>query len=123
MNQDYSGFTRPEKEMQALMGIMKLKNIGRFDEQTVKFKKSTFQTKVLECIYELTCFPSSSTRKDLAILLSMPEKSVQVWFQNSRQANKRLKNQISIQNTEIFEVTVPQILEIIKNVKICLNYQ
>ncbi|ELA41752.1 uncharacterized protein VICG_01256 [Vittaforma corneae ATCC 50505] len=123
MNQDYFGLPKPEKELHALMGIMKLRNVGKFDEQNVKFKKSAFQTKVLECVYEITCFPSSSTRKDLAILLSMPEKSVQVWFQNSRQANKRLKNHVSMQNTEIFEVTVPQILEIIKNVKISLNYQ
>lgn len=123
MNHNYPELTKPEKEMTALLGILKLRNFGRFEEQNVKFKKSTFQTKVLECIYEITCFPSSNTRKDLAILLSMPEKSVQVWFQNSRQANKRLKALTPIQNTEVFEVTVPQILEIIKDVKIRLNYQ
>ncbi len=122
MNQDYLRFPKPEKETNALLGIMKLRNVGRFDEQNVKFKKSAFQTKVLECIYEITQFPSSNTRKDISILLSMPEKSVQVWFQNSRQANKRLKNQPPVQNTEAFELTVAQILDIIKDVKAQLNY-
>jgi len=121
MNQEYFKFQRPKRELYALMGILKLKNTGKFDEQNVKFKKSAFQTKVLEHVYEITCFPSSITRKDLAILLSMPEKSVQVWFQNSRQANKRLKNQAPAHNTEVFEVTVEQILEIINEVKKSLS--
>lgn len=117
MNLKQAKTVEKEKEMEALMGIMKLKHIGRFDEQNIKFKKSMFQTKVLECIYEITNFPSSNTRKDLAILLSMPEKSVQVWFQNSRQANKRTRNQNPSHNNEVLDVSVEKILEIIKSVK------
>lgn len=123
MNQKHIGSVEPEKEVQALMGIMKLRNVGKFKEQTVKFKKSLFQTRVLEGVYEITNFPSTSTRKDLAILLSMPEKSVQVWFQNSRQANKKTRNQNVIQSSEVFDVSVGEILEIIKTVKLGINFE
>lgn len=108
---------RPEKEIQAVMGIMKLRNTWKFDEQTIKFKKSPFQTKVLERMFGITNFPSSATRKDLSLLLSMPEKSIQVWFQNARQANKRMKISSRGENSEIYDISVAQILEIMRSVK------
>lgn len=108
---------RPEKEIQAIMGIMKLRNTWKFEELTIKFKKSPFQTKVLERIFRITNFPSSATRKDLSLLLSMPEKSIQVWFQNARQANKRMRISNEGENSEIYDISVVQILEIMRSVK------
>lgn len=112
----------PDKEIQAVMGIMKLRNTRKFEEQNIKFKKSPFQIKVLEKIFKITNFPSSSTRKDLSLLLCMPEKSIQVWFQNARQAIKRTKTFSEGENSEIYNIPVSQILEIMKNVKKSLGY-
>lgn len=108
---------QPEKEIQAVMGIMKLRNTWKFEDQNIKFKKSPFQIKVLEKIFRITNFPSSSTRKDMSLLLCMPEKSIQVWFQNARQAIKRTKTHSEGEFSEIYDISVPQLLEIMRNVK------
>lgn len=117
MLQKQFAVNKPEKEIQAVMGIMKLRNAWKFEELTIKFKKSPFQTKVLERVFRITNFPSSTTRKDLSLLLSMPEKSIQVWFQNARQANKRMKVFNEGENTEIYDISVAQILEIMRIVR------
>ena len=75
MNQKYFVFGFMDKELQAIVGLLKLKRSGTTEENHTKFKKSPFQIEVLKKIYETICFPSSNTKKDLSILLSMPEKS------------------------------------------------
>ncbi len=85
-----------EKELEALMGILKLKR-GNYSNLNwpEKIKKTPFQIKVLQEIFKITEFPSTSTRKNLSILLSIPQRSIQVWFQNTRQAKKKQKNYFS----------------------------
>jgi len=122
MLQRQYGMTQPDKEIQAVMGIMKLRNTWKFEEPNIKFKKSPLQIKVLEKIFRITNFPSSNTRKDLSLLLCMPEKSIQVWFQNARQAIKRTKTFSEGEKSEIYDIPVCQILEIIGNVKKSLDY-
>lgn len=116
-----SKFNVQEKELEALVGIMMLKNTWRFEDLNIKFKKSPFQIKVLEKIFKITNFPSSKTRKSLSALLCMPDKSIQVWFQNTRQANKRSNLACSIEQTEIFDISEMQLIEIMEDVKASLE--
>ncbi|KAI5168647.1 hypothetical protein PAEPH01_0300 [Pancytospora epiphaga] len=85
-----STHTELEKELEAAIGILKLKHVTlkppSFSE---KIKKTPFQVKVLRKLFKITQFPSTATRKDLSILLSIPQRNIQVWFQNMRQARKR----------------------------------
>lgn len=118
MIQRYTKSEIIEKELQALSGMIKLRYVSKFRNYCSKFKKSAFQTKVLKSVYEITCFPSSSTRKDLAILLTMPEKSVQIWFQNTRQADKRSKISNSVfQSETVVNISIQVLLRIMKNAR------
>lgn len=47
------------------------------------------QTRILGQVLEKTWFPPSETRLRLAQLLNVPERTVQVWFQNQRQKAKQ----------------------------------
>lgn len=113
MNQ---GSVQTEKELQALSGMVKLRYIDKFKRKYSKFKKSAFQIKVLKSVYSITSFPSSDTRKDLAILLSIPEKCVQIWFQNARQADKKSKSQ-KLEYSEIIGISIIDLIRIMKSIK------
>lgn len=121
MNQKYFVFGFIDSELQAIVGLIKLRRHGKDEECHTKFKKSPFQIEVLKKIYETISFPSSATKRDLSILLSMPEKSVKVWFQNSRQAYKRAHGNSNLTFSETYDIPIAQILEIIKNVKQCMS--
>lgn len=79
-----------ERELEAVVGMLKLRKSFVFRKSySEKVKKSPFQTKVLQELFKITAFPSTATRKDLALILSIPPRSIQVWFQNARQASKK----------------------------------
>ncbi|RKP34842.1 Homeodomain-like protein, partial [Dimargaris cristalligena] len=44
------------------------------------------QVHVLNQVFEQTYFPSTEVRRQLALQLSMTPRTVQIWFQNKRQA-------------------------------------
>ena len=79
-----------ERELEAILGMLKLRR-GKMTHAkwTEKVKKTPFQTGVLREIFKITEFPSTTTRRDLALLLSIPQRSIQVWFQNTRQAKRK----------------------------------
>lgn len=81
---------KKDKTCEALLGLLKLKRdkTQMFVRPTVYKYKSDFQRKVLCQVYNITPYPSSLTRNDLGILLNMHPRSVQIWFQNSRQSFK-----------------------------------
>lgn len=90
----------PEKELEAVLGIMKFKKGGKEQHMSnEKIKKTPFQIKVLHELFKITQFPSTATRKDLALLLSIPARSIQVWFQNTRQARKKQKTGVESENS------------------------
>jgi hypothetical protein len=122
MNPKYFVFGFMDKELQAIVGLIKLRKGDMTEDNHTKFKKSPFQIEVLKKIYETITFPSSNTKKDLSILLSMPEKSVKVWFQNSRQAFKRSNSDASLTYSETYDLPVAKILEIIRNVRQSMTY-
>ncbi|PIA16204.1 Homeodomain-like protein, partial [Coemansia reversa NRRL 1564] len=51
-------------------------------------RASPHQLKVLNDIYLKTAFPSTETRNRLARELGMTPRTVQIWFQNKRQASR-----------------------------------
>ncbi|KAK6089656.1 hypothetical protein P3W45_001422 [Vairimorpha bombi] len=80
-----------EKEFDALVGILKLGNRKKTHCDTkTKLKKNIKQKKVLETIFKMTSYPSSITQQDLAILLQIPQRSIQIWFQNARHKMKNI---------------------------------
>ncbi|KIP10875.1 hypothetical protein PHLGIDRAFT_184498 [Phlebiopsis gigantea 11061_1 CR5-6] len=67
-------------------------------EPTIKKKRKRAdaeQLKVLNETYNRTAFPSTEERIDLAKKLGMSARSVQIWFQNKRQAMRQSSRQAS----------------------------
>ncbi|KLO14598.1 homeobox-domain-containing protein [Schizopora paradoxa] len=50
------------------------------------------QLKILNEVYNRTAFPTTEERMDLAKKLDMSARSVQIWFQNKRQASRQNRN-------------------------------
>ncbi|EQB59899.1 homeobox domain-containing protein [Vairimorpha apis BRL 01] len=78
------------KEWQSLLGLLKLRRISttanKYGKQT---RKTRFQTLVLNNVFEISKFPSTSTIIDIALLINVHPKSIQKWFQNTRQMTKK----------------------------------
>ncbi|ORX47188.1 homeobox-domain-containing protein [Hesseltinella vesiculosa] len=55
-------------------------------------RASPAQIMVLEHIFDHTAFPSTALRQELGEKLGMNPRAVQIWFQNKRQASKRLQS-------------------------------
>lgn len=78
------------RELEAALGLLKL---GGF--QTNRYcagkqvRKTRLQTSVLSKVFEISRFPSSKTILDLALLINIHPKSVQKWFQNTRQTMRK----------------------------------
>lgn len=56
-------------------------------------RTTTDQLRILEAAYATTKVPNQELRRDLAAQLGMTNRRVQIWFQNKRAKEKRLKNQ------------------------------
>lgn len=52
-------------------------------------RASPWQTQILERVFAQTAFPTSSLRAELGFELGMTSRSIQIWFQNKRQAVRR----------------------------------
>lgn len=74
----------------SIIGILRLRNFQRREFSVEKIRKTSLQKRVLQEVYELTDFPSTNTREELALLLGLPHRSIQVWFQNKRQKNRKM---------------------------------
>lgn len=86
MNSDKDSEKRKALEADAICGLLKFTGMRRKRNFVgEKIKKSQLQQNVLKKVYDITNFPSTETRNELALLLSIPQRSVQVWFQNRRQ--------------------------------------
>ncbi|KAL0139608.1 hypothetical protein V8B55DRAFT_1577917 [Mucor lusitanicus] len=48
------------------------------------------QTQALQRVFDTTAFPSTGLRENLARHLGMPPRTVQIWFQNKRQAARKV---------------------------------
>lgn len=83
--------TSEMKELVAdsILGILKLKRLQRKDIGIEKVRKTSLQKRVLQELYKYTDFPSTTTREELALLLGLPYRSIQVWFQNKRQKHRK----------------------------------
>ncbi|KAI4290809.1 hypothetical protein PAPHI01_0083 [Pancytospora philotis] len=79
-----------ERELEAALGILKLRHGPQQPANWYeKIKKTPFQTQVLREVFKATQFPTPGTRRDLALLLAIPQRCIQIWFQNARQAGRR----------------------------------
>lgn len=83
---------RKALEADALCGLLKFTGMRRKKHFAgEKVKKSQLQQNVLKKVYDITNFPSTETRNELALLLGIPQRSIQVWFQNRRQITRKIK--------------------------------
>lgn len=77
-------------EVDAVLGLLKINSLRRRKSYYgMKVKKTLLQQSVLKTVYDITNFPSTETRNELALLLGISQRSVQVWFQNKRQICKK----------------------------------
>lgn len=85
-------YTTNERELEAAIGIVKLRHEPQDAANWYeKVKKSPFQVKVLREVFKITPFPSIGLRRDLSVLLAIPQRCIQIWFQNTRQAERKGK--------------------------------
>ncbi|KAM0675271.1 hypothetical protein GVAV_001096 [Gurleya vavrai] len=54
---------------------------------------------MLKEVYKITEYPSTETRYNIATILNMQPRSIQIWFQNTRQSSKELDLPISDTST------------------------
>nr|AGE95616.1 homeobox domain containing protein [Encephalitozoon cuniculi] len=82
--------TKNLRELEAALGLLKLSGFQMNRYCTGKqMRKTRLQTCVLNRIFEISRFPSSKTIVDLALLINVHPKSIQKWFQNTRQAIRK----------------------------------
>lgn len=104
-------------EVDAIVGILKFSSDCRRKSFVgEKVKKSQLQQNVLKKVYEITNFPSTETRCELALLLGIPQRSVQVWFQNRRQITRKKGDRVdeSDKDDECFDVPTCRLIDMIK---------
>lgn len=119
--------------IEAAIGLLKLNSGVRRKRLGEKVKKTAFQQAVLRKVFEKTKFPSTDTRNNLSILLDIPTRSIQVWFQNRRQISRRkekkdvgglvneyqkfVEKSHKSSDEEVYDVPLEELLEIIESCK------
>lgn len=123
----WSDFACTTEECEAILGLMKLNRIfisRTFQQQGYKCK-SEFQLNVLNDILKLVPYPNSEMRETLGIILDICPRSIQIWFQNTRQSlTTTLKysfynlKSASLSTKDIFNIVIKRINNIVtKNVR------
>ncbi|KAM0680570.1 hypothetical protein GINT2_001258 [Glugoides intestinalis] len=75
-----------EDNYTAFIGLLKLKRGDLLhSNKKIRTHKNDFQKALLIDILQITKFPSSDTREELALILNHTARSIQIWFQNNRQ--------------------------------------
>lgn len=64
----------------------KRKRTANTDKKVKRRRATSYQLQVLNKVFEQTFFPSTQLRADLGQQLGMSPRTVQIWFQNRRQA-------------------------------------
>lgn len=112
---------RKELEIQAYLGLIRLKRSQRLHLEIGKCRKSPFQILVLTEVFKLTGYPSTQTKMDLSLLINLPIQAIQVWFQNERRSRRRRLKKISggtvFSENEFFEISILTLVEIIEKIK------
>lgn len=118
------------KEWEAALGMLKLNRYKRYDTRYGRqIRKTRLQTNVLNSVFEITKFPSTATIVDLALLINIHPKSIQKWFQNTRQTSKKkvrteeeeevasLRNESKNEDFSIVDISIPTLVLLIENAK------
>ncbi|KAF9762294.1 Homeobox protein HD-11 [Nosema granulosis] len=117
------------KEWEAALGLLKLNRYKRYDTRYGRqIRKTRLQTNVLNAVFDITKFPSTSTIVDLALLINIHPKSIQKWFQNTRQTSKKkgrmedeeeasLRNEGKNEEFSIVDISIPTLVLLIENAK------
>ncbi|EOB12235.1 Homeobox protein HD-11 [Nosema bombycis CQ1] len=121
------------KEWEAALGLLKLNRYKRYDTRYGRqIRKTRLQTHVLNLVFEITKFPSTSTIVDLALLINIHPKSIQKWFQNTRQTLKKknkgedyeyeiTRNEIRCEmkndDISIVDISIPTLVLLVENAK------
>lgn len=102
------------RELEAALGLLKLGIFQRNIYTTRRqIRKTRLQTSVLYRVFEISKFPSTKTIFDLSLLINIHPKSIQKWFQNTRQSfKKRKKKAIPILNDNVTKYKDPNIFDV-----------
>ncbi|KAH9411797.1 hypothetical protein HK407_03g05470 [Ordospora pajunii] len=81
------------REMSGVLGLLKLMRDGEDTQQMgeVRTRKTMFQMTALKEVFKITAHPSKMTKIDLALMIKLPLKAVQIWFQNERSRKENLE--------------------------------
>lgn len=115
-NYDFLDKKFKKNEVTAIFGLMKL-NDPQYITNSTKYHKSDLQTRFLEEIYKVTNFPSTESRIDIAYLLSMPHRSVQVWFQNKRQRTRTVDHNL---RDYFYDISLEELIVIL--LRVCKEF-
>ncbi|ADM12223.1 Homeodomain-containing transcription factor [Encephalitozoon intestinalis ATCC 50506] len=108
-------------EGEAILGLIKLRRLS--DKSYLGLSgykyKTRVQVYVLKQVFEITPYPPHDTRQNLAILLNMSPRTIQIWFQNSRSVSKDLKKDNSSKDQESQR---PSRIKIVSNWNVPIKY-
>lgn len=102
-------------EIEAIYGLLAINSLKKSKRSKIKVKKTQLQQNVLSRIYSITRLPSTKTRNDIALLIGISPRSVQVWFQNRRQCDK--SNNKNDFNDDISDISSNELFYIVINCK------
>ncbi|KAF9761938.1 Homeobox protein HD-7 [Nosema granulosis] len=78
-----------ENQLHAALGLLKLSK-GHEQKSSLDISRKTeFQKTALKKIFNLTKYPTKQTREDMALLLALSPKTIQIWFQNERKLRRK----------------------------------
>jgi hypothetical protein len=122
MNKEKS---RGLNEINAALGLLMLWRTGRRSraEPGTRTTKTAFQRLVLRGVFSITRHPSAMTKHDLSLMINLPLRTIQIWFQNER--NKRQRpgraseaDANSSQSADIGPLTIFDIILFVLNEKL-----
>eukprot|EP00866_Antonospora_locustae_P000334 jgi/Antlo1/334/1660 len=105
---------RVEEDMaEAVLGLLLLRSTVNRTVERPRSEKTSRELSFLEDIFEISCYPDGGTKQVLSLLLGMPPKTIQIWFQNRRRclkstvrrgvlAEKNRKSESQMQNERLY---------------------
>lgn len=80
-----------EETAEVVFSLLKLRTLEAQKESVSIYKaRNDYRKNFLQTVFDICRYPSTDTIENISILLHLPFRKIQVWFQNMRN-NKRVK--------------------------------
>lgn len=105
------------REVNAALGLLKLIREKEDPKGSyMRTRKTTFQMMVLKEVFRITQHPSTSTKMDLGLMIRLPFKAIQIWFQNERSKKENERKMRNRSGTKAENIDPTKLMKIIRKV-------